>query len=138
MKLMANVFRALGIFLILDGIAYGLLSRDIDAGVLLFTVAGGALVIGSYLVRGVHRAEVVRAAQQTESVSETEPHVAPTIWPLLFAVSMIGLVLGALGQTWALVEGGILLVVALAGWALDVRRQWQHHHAATAHVKDAA
>lgn len=138
MKLMANIFRALGIFLILDGVLYGLASRDIDGLVLLLTVAGGALVIGSYLIRGVHRAEVVRAAEPTTTVAATEPHVAPTIWPLIFAVSMIGLVLGALGQTWALVEGGILLVVALLGWALDVRRQWQHHHAATAHVEDSA
>lgn len=138
MKLMANIFRALGIFLIIDGILYGLASRDIDGLVLLLTVAGGALVIGSYFVRGVHRAEAAQAAGPSATVAETEPHVAPTIWPLIFAVAMIGLVLGALGQTWALVEGGILLVVALAGWALDVRRQWQHHQAATTHVKDSA
>jgi hypothetical protein len=138
MKLLANVFRGLGIFLILDGIAFGLITRDIDGLVLLLTVAGGALVIGSYLIRGVHRAEVVRAAGPTAPVAETEPHVAPTIWPLLFAVSMIGLVLGALGQTWALVEGGILLLIALLGWALDVRRQWQHHHAAGSHQGDVA
>ena len=138
MKLLANVFRALGVFLILVGVAYGLHSRDIDGLVLMLTVAGGALVIGSYLIRGVHRASVVREAEGGEATTETEPHVEPTIWPLIFAVSMIGLVLGALGATWALVEGGVLLVVALVGWALDVRRQWQHHHAATAHVKDVA
>jgi simple sugar transport system permease protein len=57
---------------------------------------------------------VVQEAKPGEGVTETEPHVEPTIWPLVFAVSMIGLVVGALGATWALVEGGILLVVALA------------------------
>ena len=138
MKLLANVFRGLGVFLILDGIAYGFHSRDIDGVVLILTVAGGALVIGSYLIRGVHRASVVREAEAGEATTETEPHVEPTIWPLVFAVAMIGLVVGALGATWALVEGGVLLVVALVGWALDVRRQWQHHHAASAHVKDVA
>lgn len=138
MRLLANIFRGLGIFLIIDGVLYGLHSRDIDGGVLILTVAGGALVIGSYLIRGVHRASVVREAAPGEGATETEPHVEPTIWPLVFAVSMIGLVVGALGATWALVEGGILLVVALVGWALDVRRQWQHHHAASAHVKDVA
>lgn len=138
MRLLANIFRGLGIFLIIDGVLYGLHSRDIDGVVLILTVAGGALVIGSYLIRGVHRASVVREAEPGEGVTETEPHVEPTIWPLVFAVSMIGLVVGALGATWALVEGGILLVVALVGWALDVRRQWQHHHAASTHVKDVA
>lgn len=138
MRLLANIFRGLGIFLIIDGVLYGLHSRDIDGVVLILTVAGGALVLGSYLIRGVHRASVVQEAKPGEGVTETEPHVEPTIWPLVFAVSMIGLVVGALGATWALVEGGILLVVALVGWALDVRRQWQHHHAASAHVKDVA
>jgi len=138
MKLLANVFRALGVFLILVGVAYGLHSRDIDGLVLLLTVAGGALVIGSYLIRGVHRAAAVRTLEAGGQVTESEPHVEPTIWPLVFAVAMIGLVVGALGETWALVEGGVLLVVALVGWALDVRRQWQHHHAASGHVKDVA
>jgi len=138
MRLLANIFRGLGIFLIIDGVLYGLHSRDIDGGVLILTVAGGSLVLGSYLIRGVHRASVVREAEHGEGTTETEPHVEPTIWPLVFAVSMIGLVVGALGATWALVEGGILLVVALVGWALDVRRQWQHHHAASGHVKDVA
>ena len=138
MRLLANILRGLGIFLIIDGVLYGLHSRDIDGVVLILTVAGGSLVIGSYLIRGVHRASVIREAEGGEAITETEPHVEPTIWPLIFAVSMIGLVLGALGATWALVEGGVLLVVALVGWALDVRRQWQHHHTASAHVKDVA
>ncbi len=65
----------------------------------------------------------------TEMSADAEPHVGPTIWPLVFAVSAIGLVLGAVAVRWALLPGAILFVVASVGWVLDVHRQW-HHHAA--------
>jgi hypothetical protein len=64
-----------------------------------------------------------------ETASDAEPHVGPTIWPLVFAVSAIGLVLGAVAVRWALLPGAILFVLASVGWVLDVHRQW-HHHAA--------
>jgi hypothetical protein len=65
----------------------------------------------------------------TETAADAEPHVGPTIWPLVFAVSAIGLVLGAVAVRWALLPGAILFVLASVGWVLDVHRQW-HHHAA--------
>jgi hypothetical protein len=59
--------------------------------------------------------------------------VPPTIWPLVFALSMIGIVLGSVGPRWVLAAGAVVLVASLAGWSLDVRRQWRHHdHAADA------
>jgi len=64
-----------------------------------------------------------------ETAADEEPHVGPTIWPLVFAVSTIGLVLGAVAVRWALLPGAILFVLASVGWVLDVHRQW-HHHAA--------
>jgi hypothetical protein len=48
---------------------------------------------------------------------------------LVFAVSAIGLVIGAVAVRWALLPGAILFVLAGVGWVLDVHRQW-HHHAA--------
>jgi hypothetical protein len=69
------------------------------------------------------------ALSATEMSADAEPHVGPTIWPLVFAVSVIGLVLGAVAVRWALLPGAILFVLASVGWVLDVHRQW-HHHAA--------
>jgi hypothetical protein len=131
MKLLATVFRILGVFLIVDAIVYWALAYENEGMLLLLAVAGGALLFGSYLIRDVHRADKQQAAEAEQGMlADDEPHVGPTIWPFVFALSMIGLVAGALGATWALVEGAILLIVALVGWALDVRRQWQHHHGA--------
>jgi hypothetical protein len=136
MKLLATIFRILGVFLIVDAIVYHLFAHENVGLLLLLAVAGGSLLLGSYLIRDVHRAEQAQAAEtQPGMVADDEPHVGPTIWPFVFALSMIGLVAGALGATWALVEGAILLVVALVGWALDVRRQWQHHHAPPADLE---
>src|SRR5262249_25756737 len=61
-----------------------------------------------------------------------EPHVGPTIWPLVYALSAIALVIGAVGNRWALVPGGVLFLAASIGWVRDVHRQW-HHHVAIGH-----
>ncbi|HEU5417901.1 MAG TPA: cytochrome c oxidase subunit 4 [Streptosporangiaceae bacterium] len=135
MTLFSRIGMALGAFLIVAGVAYGLIAREYEGLALMLTVAGGALLAGTYLTRAVQRARTAVAAQSAGAVAagDTEPHVAPTIWPLIFALSMIGLVIGAVESRWALAGGGVLLVAALAGWSLDVRRQWRHHdHAVTA------
>jgi hypothetical protein len=45
---------------------------------------------------------------------------------LVLALSAIAFVLGVLGAKWLFVLGGVLFVVAAAGWFMDVRRQWRH------------
>ena len=70
-----------------------------------------------------------RTPPATETAADAEPHIGPTIWPLVFAVSAVGLVLGTVAFRWALLPGAILFVLASVGWVLDVHRQW-HHHAA--------
>lgn len=136
MKLFSRIFMGLGTFLIVMGIVYGLVSYEWEGTTEMLTVAGGALLVGGYLARAVQRASAARAAQEAGAEpgsEETEPHVAPTIWPLVFALSMIGVVLGSVGPHWLLAVGAVLLVASLAGWSLDVRRQWRHHgHAAEA------
>jgi hypothetical protein len=134
MTLFARIGTTVGAFLIVAGILYGTVSgligpqKEWEGFTLMLTVAGGALVIGSYFTRAVQRARERLAAQTAGAGGENdEPHVAPTIWPLIFALSMIGLVIGAVESRWALVGGGVLLVAALAGWSLDIRRQWRHH-----------
>jgi hypothetical protein len=134
MTLLARIFTGLGTFLIVIGVVYGLVAGEYEGATEMLTVAGGGLLIGVYLTRAVQRASAVVAAQAAGAgpgAGDTEPHVPPTIWPLVFALSMIGIVFGSVGPRWALVPGGVLLVAALVGWSLDVRRQWRHHdHAA--------
>lgn len=128
MSLLSRITLSLGAFLIVAGAVYAFITYEWEGVALIFTVAGGALLVGTYLGRAVQRAGAWLAAQPAGATGEagTEPHVAPTIWPLIFALSMIGLVIGAVESRWALAGGGVLLVVALVGWGLDVRRQWHH------------
>lgn len=128
MRLLSRITLSLGAFLIVAGAVYAFITYEWEGVTLIFTVAGGALLAGTYLGRAVQRAGAWLAAQPDGAGGDagTEPHVAPTIWPLIFALSMIGLVIGAVESRWALAGGGVLLVVALAGWGLDVRRQWHH------------
>lgn len=134
MNLFSRIAMALGAFLIVVGAIYGLAAYEWEGFTEMLTVAGGALLIGVYLTRAVQRARATLAAEAAgagPSAGEAEPHVAPTIWPLVFALSMIGVVIGAVGPRWVLAAGGIVLVASLVGWSLDVRRQWRHHdHAA--------
>lgn len=135
MSLFSRITLSLGAFLIVAGVVYALITYEWEGVTLMFTVAGGALLAGTYLARAVQRARAWLAAQPPGGTGDagTEPHVAPTIWPLIFALSMIGLVIGAVESRWALAGGGILLAAALVGWGLDVRRQWRHaDHAASA------
>ena len=135
MSLFSRITLSLGASLTFTGFLYALISHEWEGVTLMFTVAGGALLVGTYLGQAVQRARTWLVAQQAGATGDAgiEPHVAPTIWPLVFALSMIGLVIGAVESRWALAGGGILLVVALAGWSLDVRRQWRHaDHAASA------
>jgi Cytochrome c oxidase subunit IV len=130
MTLISRIFLGLGTFLIVAGIAYGPITGEYEGTTEMLTVSGGALLMGVYLGRAVQRARAVLAAEAAgggPGTADTEPHVAPTIWPLVFALSMIGIVLGSVGPHWVLAAGGILLVVSLTGWSLDVRRQWRHH-----------
>lgn len=127
MRLLGRIFLALGVFLVVAGVAYGLHSYEWEGFTLILTTAGGALLFGGYLAQALQRA---KAASATDSVyvEEGEPHVGPTIWPLVFALSMVPMVVGALGSAWVLAVGAVVFLVAGVGWLLDVHRQWQHHY----------
>ena len=127
MKLMGRIFLALGAFLMVAGVVYGLHSSDYEGLALILTVAGGSLLVGGYLAQALQRAGVAVSADQPRA-AEGEPHVGPTIWPLVFALSMVPLVVGALGSRWVLWVGAVVFVVAGVGWLLDVQRQWQAHY----------
>ena len=134
MSLFSRIAIGLGAFLLVTGVIYGRAASEYEGLTLLITLAGGALVIGVYLVSAVRRAHAVLAGRRTDAAgADVEPHVTPTIWPLVFALSTIGLVVGAVGSRWVLVAGAALLFVASIGWVLDVRRQWSHHAGAAPH-----
>lgn len=152
MKLFSWLFLALGAFLLLSLAIYAWHSREYEGMLLYITVAVGALIVGGYGTSVVRRSRAVLTESPTDVKPATdespgmaihpavepdleldEPHVGPTIWPLVFAVSAIGIVIGTVGNRWVLVPGGILFLVAAAGWVRDVHRQW-HHHALGLHA----
>ena len=130
MTLFSRIFMGLGAFLIVMGIVYGLVGSEHEGPVEMLVVAGGALLIGTYLVRAVQRARASVAAQAAGAVpsaADTEPHVPPTIWPLVFALSTIGIVLGSVGPRWVLavalvsaVVFGVLLAIGYADLPFSV------------------
>jgi hypothetical protein len=152
MKLFSRLFLALGAFLLLSLAIYAWHSREYEGMLLYITVAVGALIVGGYGTSVVRRSRAVLTASPTDVEPATdespgmaihravepdleldEPHVGPTIWPVVFAASVIGIVIGTVGNRWVLVPGGILFLVAAVGWVRDVHRQW-HHHALGLHV----
>jgi hypothetical protein len=142
MSMFSKVIGGVGAFLVLTGVVYWVQAYEWEGAVLMVLVAGGAFFVGAYLVTVVRRARVDLAGHP-EAATEpgaAEPHVGPTIWPLVFALAAAGLVIGAVGARWAYVAGGVLVVAAGVGWILDVRRQWRHHAGSPPHevAADAA
>ena len=105
------------------GAIYGITNKEYEGFPLLLMTAGGFVLLAVWALRRFRRAERESAA---EGEGVGEPHVGPTIWPLVLALSAIAFVLGVLGAKWLFVLGGVLFVVAAAGWFMDVRRQWRH------------
>jgi hypothetical protein len=103
---------------------------------LSLSVMIGAVLVGASVTVMVRRAlaQIVADAAPPGTAADDEPHVKPTIWPLVFAVSSVALVVGIVANRWALIVGGAFFVAAAAGWIVDVRHQWHHH----AHTSAAA
>jgi hypothetical protein len=133
--LFSRIIVGFGAFLIVPGVIYGVVTYEWEGTTLMLIVAGGALLVGAYLISAVQRARTALTARAGEAPggADAEPHVGPTIWPLVFALSTIGLVVGAVGPRWALVGGGLLFVAAGVGWILDIRQQWRHHDGGEPH-----
>jgi cytochrome c oxidase subunit IV len=139
MRLLSRIFLLLGVFLVAATIAYGWHSGDYDGLTLMVTTAGCALLVGSYLVRSLNATVPEHGADDHGlAVPHGEPHVGPTIWPLVLSLSMIGLVVGAVTSPWVLLVGGVVLVASGTGWLLDVHHQWLHHYRPSADTSAAA
>ena len=121
MSLYSRIALGLALFLGTAGIVYGVTSSEY-VGTVLFLVASAAFAyIGLFVRRTVRVAARETAAAER---AEEEPHVTPTIWPFVFSLAGVGLVLGAVVSRWVLVIGGALFVAAGVGWFADISRQW--------------
>ena len=54
--------------------------------------------------------------------------MAPTIWPLGFAISAVIIGLGLIVSPWILIPGGVAFVLCAAGWLRDVARSHASGH----------
>jgi hypothetical protein len=122
MTIFSRVALGLAVFLGAAGLVYATTSKELVGGLLLPLAAAGFAYIGLYVRRAVR----VAAREPGPTEPEEEPHVAPTIWPFVFSLAGVGLVLGAVVSRWVLVIGGVLFVAAGVGWFADVGRQWAH------------
>jgi hypothetical protein len=122
-SLFSRITLGLAVFLGAAGLIYAITSSELVGGVLLLLASAGFAYIGVYVRRAIRTA--AREAEGAPGVEE-EPHVAPTIWPFVFSLAGVGLVLGAVVNRWVLAIGGALFVAAGIGWFADVGRQWTH------------
>jgi cytochrome c oxidase subunit IV len=127
MKVFGRIGLVFGVFFVVMGAIYGITNKEYEGFPLLLMTAGGFTLLAVWALSLFRRAARESAAEGEEV---GEPHVGPTIWPLVLSLSAIAFVLGLLGTKWLFVLGGLLFVLAAGGWFVDVRRQWSHHAAA--------
>jgi Cytochrome c oxidase subunit IV len=133
MRIFGRIALVFGVFFVIDGALYGVTNKEYEGLPLLLMTAGGFMILAVLGIRSFRRAERREGASEEEA---GEPHVGPTIWPLVLALSAIAFVLGVLVAKWLYAVGGALFALAAGGWISDVRRQWRPH-ADEAHAMDA-
>jgi Cytochrome c oxidase subunit IV len=137
MTTLSRIFLALGAFLFVASGAYAWHAKDFEGVALELSVMAGVALTGGFGLLVVRRTTNQLVGQPEEppgTAADDEPHVGPTIWPLVFALSGAVLVVGILVTRWALVAGAVVFVAAAAGWIHDVYRQWRHHAHARPHA----
>jgi len=124
-SLYSRVALGLSVFLGVAGIVYALTARE-SIGILLLLIASACFgYVGLYVRRAVRAASAEAPGVAVPGEME-EPHIESTIWPFVFSLAGVGLVLGAVLTPWLLVVGAVLFVAAAVGWFRDVGRQWGH------------
>jgi len=135
MRTFARLGLILGVLFVIDSVVYLALQKDKQGFVLILFVGVGFAYLGLYALLSVRRAR--RSTTAEEGLGE--PHVGPTIWPLVFAVSAVVMTIGILVTPVILVIGGILFVAAAVGWISAARKQWHpRDHGAGEHAPSAA
>lgn len=125
MRLTTWISFGLGLFYLVAGFGYALTSEFVEGFPLLMAAAVGIALFGGYAFLAVRRGERALAGAE-DDVEPVEPHIGSTIWPLGYALSAFGLVLGFLAYRPLYAVGGILFLASSAGWFADVRHQWRH------------
>jgi hypothetical protein len=129
MKVGGAVAFALSAFLLVTAGVYWFTAYEPIGGSLLAIGAVGFAYIGTVSRAAARRAARVEQPDQTlatEEEAEAEEHVTPTIWPFMFSIAAVGIVLGVVVAKWLLILGGVVFVASAAGWFNDIRRQHAH------------
>jgi cytochrome c oxidase subunit IV len=124
MSTASRIWLALAGFLLIAGAVYGITSKEYAGAPLL--LVGGATF--SYLGL-VGRSVVRRSEKQDESDAdgdEGEVHVAATIWPFVFSLAGVIIIVGFIVNVWILVLGVLAFAVSAAGWLREVLRGHAH------------
>jgi len=122
MRTFARIGLILAVLFVIDSFVYLALQKDKQGFVLILFVGLGFGYMALYSWTSVRKAKRQAAAEEGLG----EPHVGPTIWPLVFAVSAVIITIGILVSPIILVLGGIVFVAAAVGWITAARKQWQH------------
>ncbi len=118
----------LALFLLVAGLVYVVTSHEYRGSVLLLVCAAAIAYVGLVVRGAVRRAGSPEHPPVQAIVPEEEAHVGPTIWPFVFSIAALLLVVGILAPHWILIPGGILFIGAGAGWFTDIKRQWSADH----------
>jgi len=124
MRMFGRIGLVFGLFFVIVGAIYGITNKEYEGFPLLLMTAGGFTLLAVWALWMFRRARREADAGGEEA---GEPHVGPTIWPLVLSLSAIAFVLGLLAATWLFAIAGVLFVLAVGGWISDVRRQWRPH-----------
>jgi drug/metabolite transporter (DMT)-like permease len=119
-SLTSRILGGLAVFLLVAGTVYGLTSHE-DAGTTMLLVAAVTFAFLSLVSRSIAKREAGGDAEP-----EGEVEVLPTIWPLVFSLSAVLLMLGVIVTAWFFAVGGIVFLLAAAGWVRDVTRARAH------------
>ncbi len=120
MSIISRIFLSLAGFLAIAGAIYGITSHE-AAGTTLLLVAAATFCFVGLVAR-----RVGGRPSGPEAGEEAEIHVAPTIWPLGFAVAAVIIALGLVVSAWLLIVGAIAFALSAAGWLRDVGRSRTH------------
>jgi ABC-type Fe3+ transport system permease subunit len=117
----------LAIFLAIAGTAYALTAREYQGAILLLVCSLAFVYVGVSLRGGVRRSTHTSDTEdEEEGGAEELEEVSATIWPFVFSIAALALVVGAVGIHWVLILGAILFIAAAAGWFVDIQRQRMH------------